>query len=473
MSIFSRKSIAGEGSIPSIVSISERLQECEEYCEDFEGSIEKHTSSIDKHTEQISDLFKLKNGMDIIYSDLAALKQFMEKQNKQTNNTDDGPQKMVQTLQEKMSGTENELARLADIIRELSVDGDQKNRELDQLQQLLNDLQDRAAMRETVDSTLDKKANTEDLAGMLVRDDLDATAQAIVNQLQDFINKQAETEAHLQSSIAEVGAQVKCQTTKDEFDPFKNEMEARLRQLRKKIESSKKEKLDLTTAEGAAGFRRQLFNCISCNNGISMIANRPILPDASAFPARLSLRPHFGQAPAHHFFYSQLVRDSQAVEAKRNRPKSAYARQDGDGRSGSRSPTGVTSPDHQMREHTSNYSTLLAERERERRRKQIENKIRQEMHPYSFQSGLFPRQAGGAIQPLSKLPEPFSIEKDKEERFERLKRSKSLNLDLEADLEGTDGHLYKGRIKKLPSLKRKETKEPVDFEISNSYSEKS
>ena len=98
MSIFSRKSIAGEGSIPSIVSLSDRLQEVEEMCEDFEGSLENHTNSIDKHDAQISDLFKLKNGLDTIYSDLAAVKQFMEKQNKQTNNTNE-PQTIVQTLQ--------------------------------------------------------------------------------------------------------------------------------------------------------------------------------------------------------------------------------------------------------------------------------------------------------------------------------------------------------------------------------------
>ena len=81
------------------MSISERLQEVEELCEDFEGSLEKHTSGIDRHSQQISDLFKLKNGMDIIYSDVAEIKQFMEKQNKQTNNNEEEPQKLVQTLQ--------------------------------------------------------------------------------------------------------------------------------------------------------------------------------------------------------------------------------------------------------------------------------------------------------------------------------------------------------------------------------------
>ena len=148
--------------------------------------------------------------------------------------------------------------------------------------------------------------------------------------------------------------------------------------MRKKIESSKKEQNGLLTAEGAAGFRRQLFNCISCNNNLNLTAMRPILPEPSAFPARLSLRPHFGQAPAHHFFYSQLVAES------RSRPKSAYATPDG-------ITEGDVTPQSPLpREHTSHYATLLAERERERRRKQIENKIRQECNPYKYDISFRP-----------------------------------------------------------------------------------
>lgn len=120
-----------------------------------------------------------------------------------------------------MSGTERELSRLADLMQGLSTEGDQKSDELEQLQQLLRDLQDRAAMRDVVMDDLERKANTEDLEGMLHRDDLDATAQAIVNQLQDVINKQASAEAYLQSSINEVGAKLEESTMKDEFDPFK------------------------------------------------------------------------------------------------------------------------------------------------------------------------------------------------------------------------------------------------------------
>ena len=75
----------------------------------------------------------------------------------------------------------------------------------------------------------------------------------------------------------------------------RDEIEQRLRNLRKKIENAKKEDLDnLTTAAGAAGFRRQLFNCISCDKSLNMRTGEPVLnlPQPSAFPTRVSLRPN-------------------------------------------------------------------------------------------------------------------------------------------------------------------------------------
>ena len=110
---------------------------------------------------------------------------------------------------------------MADLISRLSADGNQKNKELEELQDLLRDLQDRAAMRDYVVNNLDKKADVSDLEGMLSKDDLDSTAQAIINQLQDLINKQASSEAQLQSSIRQVGDEMDERTKNEEFNPFK------------------------------------------------------------------------------------------------------------------------------------------------------------------------------------------------------------------------------------------------------------
>ena len=88
-----------------------------------------------------------------------------------------------------MSGTEEELSRLGDLINQLSSDGNQKNKELEELQKLLRDLQDRAAMRDFVKDNLEKKADASELSGLLSKDDLDATAQAIINQLEGKIKK--------------------------------------------------------------------------------------------------------------------------------------------------------------------------------------------------------------------------------------------------------------------------------------------
>ena len=63
---------------------------------------------------------------------------------------------------------------------------------------------------------------------------------------------------------------------------------------------------------------------------------------------------------------------------------------------------------------TSNYSSLVVEKELERRRKLREAKMRQESNPYNFNSGKIPRQAGGNINP-QKAAEAYYNAKEREE----------------------------------------------------------
>jgi len=326
---------------------------------------ERHQTILDEHSEQIKELIDLKTDLKKIHSDIDSLNRFKELQ-KQRNELDSKPgdidNETINKMQKALSGTEEELSRLADLIRQLSSDGNQKNRELEELQELLRDLQDRAAMRDYVMNNLEKKADATDLEGMLSKDDLDATAQAIIDQLQDLINRQTASEAQLQNTLAQVGDEMQTKTKNDEFNPFKDDIEKRLRALRKKIEASRKEDLeDLTTPAGAAGFRQQLYNCISCDKNIYMRFNKPILPEPSAFPARISLRPH----TAYDINSARKTQNSQ--EAKID----------------------------PLRREGSAYSTKVVEKELERRKKLRENKLRQEINNHSFKGSTIPRQVGG------------------------------------------------------------------------------
>lgn len=261
---------------------------------------------------------------------------------------------------------------------------------------------------------------------MLSKDDLDATAQEIINQLQELINKQASTEEQLKDDIHKVGNKIDDRTKNDEFNPFKDEMEQKLRALRKKMEALRKEDLvDLATPAGAAGFRKQLYNCISCDKDIHMRISKPILPEPSAFPARISLRPHT----------SYDIDQARAVN-KEGSVKGSVV-------------------DPLRREHSA-YSSVVVEKELERRRKMRENKIRQEINAYSFKSGSIPRQVGG--------PATVPVQPYHEEREYRKQEITGMHME-PADLEGTDGQLYKGRIVKLPEIVRRSP--DLEHEMTN------
>merc|ERR1711953_252638 len=391
---------------------NENLERAEQATNQNKGAIDdleqKLKDMMDRNAQLEKDLARYKSDTD---RELASQRQVLESAvDVPKGNSID--QETIERLQDQLSGTEDELDKLRSLIEQLNKEGADKNKELEQLQKLLEQLQEQAAMRDFVLANLDEKANKSDFEGLLSRDDLDETAQAIIAQLQDLIAKQASTEAELANRIASLDDNVAQRTKDDEFNPFRDEIEKRLRSLRKKIENAKKEDLDsLTTAAGAAGFRKQLFNCISCDKPLHMRTGEPVLnlPQPSSFPARISLRPNTTYEADH---VRQLTKSH-----------------NGD--------LGPLRREHSM---TSNYSSLVVEKELERRRKLREAKMRQESNPYNFNSGKIPRQAGGNINP-QKAAEAYYNAKEREEAGY-----------LEANLEGTDGLLYKGRVQKLPDI---------------------
>lgn len=402
----------------SLLDLRKRLRDEELKTEDHGMHLREHEETLDNHGNDLADLKNLRSELDNMsnlyeskFKEMAetraALGDGLGRGNSEISN------ETVEKLQKQLSGTERELKAMEELLRSLSADGKAKSEELERLQRLLHDLQERAALKDFVTTSLDQKADASDLRALLSKDELDSTAQSIINQLQELINRQAAHEQSMGEHLKEVGQEVDHRTKDDDFNRFSEEIEKRLRALRKKIEKAGAGGLrDLATEAGAAGFRKQLFNCISCDKDLYMRITNPLLPSPSAFPARMSLRPH-------------TAYDTKHVRAQ--------ARGD---------PSDLLDPI--KRENTSDYNTLLVEKELERRRKMKENKIRQEISGYNFKSGSIPRQVGGNRQVIY----------DRGARQEELRHAMGTEYET-TDLEGVDGHLYKGRVKKLPNLVRK------------------
>lgn len=401
----------------NLLDLRKRLREEELKTDAHNEHLQEHEESLDIHQQEIDDIKTLK-------SDLAELQdrydnKFQELSNhrNEINEINGNPNEIssetVEKLQKQLCGTEKELRAMEELLNSLSADGKAKSLEMARLQRLLQELSESAALKDFVTNSLDKKADASDLRAFLSKDDLDETAQSIIHQLQDLINRQAAHEQSMDNTLKEVGDAVDHRTKDDDFNKFSEQIEKRLRALRKKIEQSGEGGLrDLATEAGAAGFRRQLFNCISCDKDLAWRIANPVLPNPSAFPARVSLRPHTAYDTKH-------VR-----EQARGEPSDLL--------------------DLMKRENTSDYSALLVEKELERRRKMKENKIRQEISGYNFKSGSLPRQVGGNHE----------IVYDRGARQQELQSAMKMTYET-ADLEGSDGHLYKGRVRKLPNLVRR------------------
>jgi len=397
------------------MNLHDELATIAESCLDLKRQVKGHTNQLGENASDRQSLHEkhdqLRTDFDNYVNQELARQRTMLDDNQQSTKVP-ANQEALERLQDALAGTEDELSKLHKLIEQLNAEGANKNKELEQLQQLLEQLQEQAAMRDFVLQNLDGKADKADFDRLMSRDDLDETAQAIIAQLQDLIAKQAQSEADLTTKIATVDDQLAQRTKDTDFNPFRDEIEQRLRQLRKKIENAKKEDLDsLTTAAGAAGFRRQLFNCISCDKSLNMRTGEPVLnlPAPAAFPTRVSLRPNMT-------YELEAARSHERGAPEYGQPRKDYS-------------------------SATNYAQLVAEKELERRRKMQETKMRQEFNPYNFNSGKMPRAAGGAINP-QRAAEAYYSAKERDQ-----------GLYQEANLEGTDGNLYRGRVEKLPDIK--------------------
>ena len=77
-SMFSRKSIVDTEGIPSLVSLNERIRECEMYNDHAQQCFIDHDEALDDHAEKIERLLKLKDEVDRIFHDMSAFNRYME-----------------------------------------------------------------------------------------------------------------------------------------------------------------------------------------------------------------------------------------------------------------------------------------------------------------------------------------------------------------------------------------------------------
>ncbi|XP_077315443.1 glutamine-rich protein 2 isoform X2 [Lithobates pipiens] len=140
---------------------------------------------------------------------------------------------------------------------------------------------DHAEMKQTHMSALDGKVS---------RSQFDATTEQLNSMMQELLGKVSGQEQDWQRVLEKINLEMQRKLDRMELDPLKNKLEERWKEIRRQLQ----EKPPQYNADDAAGIRKQLFHCLSCDRPIDMMVPGPpilTIPNIPGLPSHRSYRP--------------------------------------------------------------------------------------------------------------------------------------------------------------------------------------
>ncbi|XP_078692838.1 uncharacterized protein LOC144922706 isoform X2 [Branchiostoma floridae x Branchiostoma belcheri] len=194
-------------------------------------------------------------------------------------------QKVLQLLAdvEQLNGTSSDLVRKS---------GDlQKSTEA--LYKVCDKLNDTKADKDYVTMEVDVKADKRALESKVSRQQFDSSFNELNNLIQELLAKLDGQDGQWQDALKNLSDDLDGKLDRLELDPFKEYIQGQLNKLNRKMakvtEIEQQKELD-----EAAGFRKQMFRCISCDRPVTMTAGGPVpaLPSTNSLPVTATLRPY-------------------------------------------------------------------------------------------------------------------------------------------------------------------------------------
>ncbi|XP_022089395.1 uncharacterized protein LOC110978585 isoform X4 [Acanthaster planci] len=321
-----------------------------------------------------------------------------------------------------------------------------KQKHIDALYTFVDRLQENKADKEHVIMEIDVKADKRALENKVSNTHFQGTVDELSRNLNDVMDKLSGHRSAWEEAVSEMKLDIDNKLDRMELDPLKTYLDNRIKSVGAKI--VRKVEPD-PTQDDAAGFRKKLlqkFNCISCDRPLDMTPQPPLasLPESKGLPGTRTGRPYTT-------FELEQIRAAQ----KKARPG----------------------------KNVLHYENALQEQELARQRKQDILAYLVHFHRDLDRSAFFRNVAPLHLQPDKQsgnveVPDYFLTNRScggshtmtyphrRTTRMANLTgivREEDDNLNnfingrIEADIQGQDGHIYKGRIgpddlERLPTI---------------------
>ncbi|ELT99028.1 hypothetical protein CAPTEDRAFT_227426 [Capitella teleta] len=208
----------------------------------------------------------------------------------------DQDSEILNRLQNSMSKLISEVDRLSKTTGELQEDSKNKQKLIDELLKLCEKLDAMKADKDYVQTELEMKADKRLVDSKISRALFDTTCDELREMIKELIAKLGANEDELKRQLELMNEDIDGKLDRLEFEPFKNKLEQQLEAIMKRLNSMQHMEMDMD--DDAAVIRKQLiqrFNCLSCDRPLEMAPNGPI-PSApsvnNSMPATRTSRPY-------------------------------------------------------------------------------------------------------------------------------------------------------------------------------------
>ncbi|XP_070581415.1 glutamine-rich protein 2-like isoform X7 [Ptychodera flava] len=241
--------------------------------------------------EEIERLLANQRIPDDLAAQLLQLKQGLDTLTK--NKEKDGD--LVSNIQTALLQLQADIEKVTNSCSQLVDEANAKQRHIDALYTFIDRLQEIKADKEHVTMEIDVKADKRSLEGKVSRQQFEGTVGEISKNVDDLLTRLGGHQDAFDRAIHQIELDIDNKLDRMELDPLKEYLENRIKTASAKMMKSIAPPVD--EHDDAAGFRRpvvQKVHCISCDRPVDLAAHGPVpsLPESKPLPGTRSGRPY-------------------------------------------------------------------------------------------------------------------------------------------------------------------------------------